>query len=149
MPPDLPFSPDPHPDAVRSTLERTQPWVRFLAIVGFVYIGLMIVGGLIAGAFLLASGEMQAVVILFLYPLIGVLYLYPALCLLRYANGIRSFTRTNDLQDLAAALDAQRGFWKFVGVLTAIGLAVALVGVLLGVVLGVVMGVAGLNSIGQ
>jgi hypothetical protein len=149
MHPDLPSSPDPHPDAVRSTLERTQPWVRFLAIVGFVYIGLMIVGGLIAGAFLLASGEMQAVAILFLYPLIGVLYVYPALCLLRYANGIRSFMRTNAPQDLAAALDAQRGFWKFVGVLTAIGLAVALVGVLLGVVLGVVMGVAGMNSIGQ
>jgi hypothetical protein len=149
MVPDLPSGPDPHPEAVRSTLERTQPWVRFLAIVAFAYIGLMIVGGLVAGAVLLAAGETQALAFLFLYPLLGVLYLYPALCLLRYANGIRSFLQTNHPQDLATALDTQRAFWKFVGVLTAIGLVLGVVVVLVAVTLGVVMGVAGLNSIGQ
>jgi hypothetical protein len=146
---ELPSGPDPHPEAVRSTLERTQPWVRFLAIVAFAYVGLMIVGGLIAGAFLLASGQMQAVAFLFIYPLLGVLYVYPALCLLRYANGIRAFTQTGHERDLVSALDAQRVFWKFVGVLTAIGIALMVLGLVLGVLLGVVMGVAGMDSIGQ
>ena len=145
----LPSDPDPHLPAARSQLERTQPWVRFLAIVAFVYIGLMIMGGLAAGAFLLASGRTEAVAFLFVYPLLGVLYLYPALCLHRYANGIRAFVQTRHEQDLVAALDAQRAFWKFAGVLTALAIGLALVGLLLALLIGAVMRVAGMNSIGQ
>ena len=63
--------------AIVAQLERTQPWVRFLSIFGFASAGFMIVGGLIGGAVGAAAGNMDAVVLLFLYPLLGVVYLYP------------------------------------------------------------------------
>jgi hypothetical protein len=129
--------------AIVAQLERTQPWVRFLSIFGFASAGFMIVGGLIGGAVGAAAGNMDAVVLLFLYPLLGVVYLYPSLCLLRYASNIRRFIASPVGPHLEAALDAQRSFWKFAGIVSAISVVVAMLAFVLALVLGIAAGVAG------
>ena len=126
--------------AVAAQLRRTRPWVRFLAIVGFVSVVFMIVGGLGAGAVGLATGSPEAAVLLFVYPLIGVIYVYPSLCLLRYANAIQRFIGSPEGGHLEAALDAQRSFWQFAGIFTAISVAASIVGVLLAVFIGILFG---------
>jgi hypothetical protein len=140
LPPDAGFN----PDAIGSQLQRTQPWVRFLAILGFVSAGFMILGGLFAGAFAamgLAGADrganMQVVVLLFLYPLFGVLYVYPSLCLLRYADHIRRYLAAPGTQHLEAALDAQRSFWKFAGILAVLSIVASIALFVVAIVLGV------------
>jgi hypothetical protein len=134
---------------IGSQLQRTQPWVRFLAIFGFVSAGLMILGGLFAGAAgaLVAAGgqpeAMQLMVLLFVYPLFGVLYIYPSLCLLRYANHIRRFVAAPGAAHLEAALDAQRSFWKFAGILAAISIVATVLLFFLALVAGIAAGVMG------
>ena len=137
--------PDPGLDlqAIGSQLARTQPWVRFLSIMGFVTAGLMIVLGLAGGAIGAAAGQTEMIVLLFLYPLMGVIYIYPSLCLLRYANSTRDYLKAPSSQHLEAALDAQRSFWKFAGILTAISIVAAVLVFVLAIVLGVAAGLAG------
>jgi hypothetical protein len=137
----IPSGPGHDPTAIRSQLGRTQPWVRLLSIVGFISAGLMIVVGLIAGAFGLREGQAEALVLLFGYPLLGVLYVYPSLCLQRYAGSIRRFVASAQNADLEAALDAQRSFWKFAGIVTAISLGATIIGMMVAVVVGIVAGV--------
>jgi hypothetical protein len=72
------------------------------------------------------------------YGLLGLLYIYPALKLWRYASGINVLARVQDSTSLHAALDEQRAFWKFIGIMILVILSlylliivVALVGGLL------------------
>ena len=132
--------------AVAAQLGRTQPWVRFLAILGFVVAALMIVMGLLAGALGAVAGangpggRAELVVLLFIYPLMGVLYIYPSLCLLRYANSIRTFLAAPAGSHLEAALDAQRAFWKFAGILAIISIVMTVLIFVLAIVVGVAAG---------
>ena len=113
---------------VTAILQGTQPWVRFLSIVGFVSSGVMVLIGLIAGTIGIARGSIETAIMVVLYPLFGVLYIFPSVYLLRYANRIRQFAKNGQEQDLAGALDAQRSFWRFVGVLTLVSLATGIIG---------------------
>ena len=53
----------------------------------------------------------------FIYLALAVLYFFPALKLTQYANRIASLRESHSEQDLVSALDAQRSFWAFVGIM--------------------------------
>jgi hypothetical protein len=90
------------------------------------------VGGL-AG---IATNRPQIAMLFVLYPAIGLIYFFPAMYVRRFANRARDYAESGQLADLEAALDAQRSFWKFFGIMTLIGVAVAVVGVLSAGVIG-------------
>jgi hypothetical protein len=127
---------------VAAILQNTQPWVRFCSILGFVSGGAMVLIGLVAGSVGLITGNLETAVMIVVYPPLGVLYAFPSFYLLRYANGIRRFSASSSQQDLATALDAQRSFWKFVGVLSLVSLAVMVIAFTVVVAFGVAMGLA-------
>jgi uncharacterized protein DUF5362 len=126
--------------SVSVPLQRTQPWVRFLAIMGFIGAGFMVLVGLTAGVAGAATGRVETIGLMVVYPIMAVLYVFPSLFLLRYADRIRSFVASGREQDLVGALDAQRSFWKFAGILTiasiVFGILIGVFGVLAGVILG-------------
>ncbi len=105
-------------DSVIQILDQTRPWVRLLTIVGMIGVGFMalavvfmLVGGM-AGA-----GRGELTVMAAMYILMIGLYVYPLVCLWRYASRIKQLTLTGDKESLLGALDAQRGFWKFMGIM--------------------------------
>ena len=146
-PPPLPASSSsaattsPSPVAVH--LQRTQPWVRFLAIMGFIIAGFMVLTGLAVGAIGAATGNYQTLGIMVLYPIMGIVYVFPSIFLLRYADRIKTFVASGQEQDLAGALDAQRSFWKFAGVLTIVSIVMSLLFVAIAVIVGVFVGMSG------
>ena len=99
-------------------LRRTKPWVRFLSIVGFVTAGLTILAGVGFGFVGLATGQVQMLIMFGVYPVLGILYIFPSLYLYRYADRIRDFLVQGQQYELDAALEAQKSFWKFVGIFT-------------------------------
>jgi Family of unknown function (DUF5362) len=109
-------------------LRRTQPWVKFLGILGLILCGIMIVTGLGVGGVGLVTGNLEAAVLFIIYPLLAVLYLFPSMSLLRYSKRIRRFVRTSENTDLVLALDAQRSFWKFMGIMTVVSIVVGILG---------------------
>jgi hypothetical protein len=98
----------------------------------------MVVAGIAAGVFGIATGHPNFAVFLVVHPLLGLLYFFPSLYLLRYADEIREFVASREEAQLEAALSAQRSFWKFVGVITVTFLGVFILAMLIGLVAAVV-----------
>jgi hypothetical protein len=97
-------------------LRQTRPWVRFLSILGFVFAALMLAVGVIGGAVGMATGGPTGWVALLYIPL-ALIYLMPSIYLNRYAGRIRDFELRPRLEQLDGALEAQKSFWRFVGIM--------------------------------
>ena len=115
-------------------LNATRPWVKFLAIVGFVFIGLMILVGLVMTLAMSAAskeaGGLGAFGPIFgiLYIGLAVIYLMPCLFMYRYAKAIAAIPSAGQ-SALEDALKNQKSFWKFMGVLMAIMLCLYVIGI--------------------
>ncbi len=116
---------------VQSALAGTKPWVRLCSILLFVSAALMIVVGGLAGIMgsMALGGGAETMALAIVYPLMGLLYLIPGLYLFRYAKRIGDYLTGGQEVQLELALDAQRSFWKFVGILSVIAIVVFLLGI--------------------
>jgi hypothetical protein len=142
----LTMDPARPPSRVPDILRQTQPWVRLVSVIYFVMSTLMIAGGIIGGVVLAfvrsrsdagAAGALAAIPLLIVYPVIGLFNLIPAVLLGRFARRAREFVASGQPHQLEDALDAQRSYWKFMGVLMIIGMAIMVVALVVAVVAGV------------
>ena len=118
---------DPKLERSVSMLRQTKPWVRFISVVMFLGSFMMVAGGLmmvvagLAGAGGLAGG--LGVGLGGFYFVLSLIYIAPAVFLWRYANRIGIFVSDGSTGALASALEAQKSFWKFVGIMMLIIIA--------------------------
>jgi hypothetical protein len=105
-------------------LRQTRPWVAFVSIVMTVSCILML--GLGAFGMVMASQHRnpQALGMFAVYIGMAVVYLIPAGYLRKYAAGIRQLMEGQSAEDLTVTLAAQKSFWRVVGILTAILVAI-------------------------
>ena len=121
-------------------MRRTQPWVLFLSIVGFISAGFIVV---IAVAFHLGIGAQRVgrevpLAALLVYPVLFVLWLFPSLYLYRYARRISRFVAQGHQVQLEAALEAQRRFWSFTGTVALTVVALIALAIMVAIVIGVI-----------
>jgi hypothetical protein len=133
---DAPLDAREVPDLVLEPLRATRPWVTFLAIVGFIFSGLMGLVGLAAlGSGGMGSGRAKLPgEIGLVYLVLSAVMVFPSLHLLRYGSAIARLVRDPHMERLGAALGHQRAYWKLVGIVAAVSVALyplaAIVGVL-------------------
>ena len=108
-------------------LRQTRPWVMFFGVLGFVAAGLYALGGvwMMATTGLSARSSVPGTMGL-LYVLVALVFFFPALMLWRYGSRIGDMMVRGHVQDLEAALEAQKGYWRLTGIIT-IGSIVAVV----------------------
>ncbi len=96
-------------------LRQTKPWVLLFSILLFIFGGIFVLG---AVALLVAGLKVGLPLIIagILYLGVGTLYGLPALFLGRYSSRIGALIKSGSSQDLESALEAQRSFWKFAGI---------------------------------
>ena len=124
---------------VLQALAATKPWVQFCSVIGFLCSGFMIVLGLLmmVGA---AAGSMSGrgaampfagfqIVMGIMYIVLSLLYLVPSIKLLKYGSSINRLLSGNSVADLENAMEQQRGFWKFVGIMLIVGIVMMLVSI--------------------
>ena len=134
---------------VIQALAGTKPWIRLCSIIGFIGAGLMMLGGLgmLLGAVAMGSvlnetganpaiGGLPFAAISIFYFLFGALYIIPSVKLWKYGTHILNLMQSQSVMDLEAALDAQRAFWKFVGIMICIVLGLYFVGIMIAVIFG-------------
>lgn len=113
---------------VLDLLRQTKPWVRLFSVLMFIGIGFMTLGVVSWGIIMMGvasssssrnGGEFAAlgVVGMLIFGGVILLYLFPAIYLGRYASRIAALLQFGRQQDLESALEAQKSFWKFLGVL--------------------------------
>jgi hypothetical protein len=125
-------------------LDRTRPWVRFigvLIIIGCVLLVLMAVMVMIMGSFFGTQdlGPAFGILIGGLYLLMAVLYFFPALYLLRYGAALKQMRGGTNIRAVEEALGHQASFWRYIGILAAVIMAIygiALVLLVVGAVIG-------------
>lgn len=111
-------------EQIADVLRRTRPWVLFIAILGFLGAAFMVLLGVILVIFGAsdAAGTSDAQlpfptwVLGLLYLALVPVYAWPSLKLMKYSGRILEFLELGGAARLAAALDAQRSFWKLMGV---------------------------------
>ena len=67
------------------------------------------------------------------YLVMSVFYVYPALCLNRYAAAIRKAETTADMANVVEAILQQKKFWKFCGIMMALVLIIYFLAAIFGV----------------
>ncbi len=104
-------------------LRGTSPWVKFIAILWFVFSGLMALAGLFMlgmGPLMAKAGGMPAIfgaVFGALYILMAVfIMLIPGLYLLRYGQAISQIPN-NGQPAMESALLSQKKYWKYMGIM--------------------------------
>ena len=135
-------------DLAIAALRESAKWCLFLSIVGFIFIGLMVIIGAIMGvamsampsnvAFSGAAGTNPIIAMKgyfgVLYILFALLYLVPVYYLYKYASGIKKATESGNTDVLTDALVNLKSHHKFLGIMTIVMIVVyilAFVGVII------------------
>lgn len=123
--------------SARAHLSEAAKWAKFLAIVGFVMCGLIVVIAFFVGSFLAMmtnsyndgysstarlTGGMGAVVTIF-YIGIAILFFFPYLFLFRFATRMKTALNTNDQLTLNTSFQNLKIMFRYVGILTIIMLS--------------------------
>ncbi len=101
-------------------------WGKFLAIVGFIMIGLMIIGGLFASVAMSALapsgllGGISGMGMFFMYLIAAAIMFYPMLALFKYASNIKPALHTLNKEQFNRAFANLKSMFKYWGIITII-----------------------------
>lgn len=112
----------------------TARWARFIAILGFILIGFLVIVGIFIGPVLSALNENMAIapstsalsgsVIAAIYLVIAVIYFFPIYYLFQFSNGLIMAYKAEDEEKLNASLHFLKKHFKFIGIFTIVVLAI-------------------------
>ena len=138
----------------KMNLAGAAKWGKFIAILGFIGCGLMVVmafsarvwtSSLLAasgGAGMAAYGNMQAGVFTVTYLVVAVIYLFLALYLYRFSTKAQRALASQDSGILADSLGNLGSLFRLYGILCIIGLAFVALAIVVGIIAGVAAAVA-------
>jgi len=130
--------------AIRSFLIETSKWAKFLAIMGYIGIGVMVLFSLLAviGFSLLSHyANMPFPMGLFglMYLVIAGVYYFPVTFLYRFSVRMRKGLESRDVEAVTSGFENLKLLYKFKGILTIIVLALYLLALLVAVPLAIWM----------
>lgn len=114
-------------------LNTTRKWTMFLAILGFIFLGLLIVIGIIAGTFLSAfntGGKTLGIPESLLFVpilLMAIIFFFPFLFLFRFSKHTAMAVQFLDKQELHKAIRNLKSYFVYLGALIIVVLSVYIV----------------------
>src|SRR4029079_4093291 len=133
----------------KAHLSETARWARFLAIVGLIGIVLMVVGGLAYSIWItsmlqtmqgryggFSSNYSTGVAIgsAIIFVIAAAIAFFPMLYMLRFAGQMRTALNSNDQESLNSSFQNLKIYFRYVGIITIIGLALWVIWILVFVV---------------
>ena len=114
-------------------LNVTRKWTTFLSVLGFIFLGLIIVAGLATTLFLTTFKSKQAdlgipeSLMIIVFIAIGALYFFPVFFLFRFSRNIRDAIQKHDQKKLAKGFRNLRLFFAYLGIMVILILSVYVV----------------------
>ncbi|HKI88166.1 MAG TPA: hypothetical protein VKA38_04000 [Draconibacterium sp.] len=109
---------------ITSYLDGAGKWGKFLSILGFVFMGLMVVIGIIMSIALsfiplpeTGMFPFPPFLIGFIYLIIGTIYFLPILYLYRFSTGIKQALQLKNQNQFAKAFFNLKALYRFIGIL--------------------------------
>ena len=99
-------------------LNQTRPWVSLIGVLTWIGTALIILGILVSAGMGLAMGDPGMLLVSVLYLIMALIYGYVAKSLTGYAKRISRLNVSERVEDLEDALEAQKNFWKVIGIIT-------------------------------
>lgn len=108
-------------------LNAIRKWTMFFSVIGFIFLGMMIIFSFTAGAFLsifdATPGQTISKWLIFvLIFAIIIIYFFPTFFLLRFSTHARTAVKTLSNAELTIALKYLRRFYVYLGILLIVGL---------------------------
>ena len=129
----------------RANLGSTSKWAMFLAILGFVSIGVMVIFGFFFGIFFsMISKETMphgfpSYLFGLIYLILGAIYFFPILYLYRFSSFIKKALLNNDSEEMDKAFSNLKAHYKFMGILMIVVLGIYVL-VFAGMIIGGIIG---------
>lgn len=113
----------------KAYLLETTRWTKFLAIIGFIFLGLFLIVAiaLMTMGSVLSSqlagmgsnfGNYMGIGMGLIYILIIALYIYPIVCLMQFSSKMKRGIHTNDSEMISEGFRCQKNMFKFIGIFT-------------------------------
>jgi len=115
--------------ASKSYLMETAKWAKFLSIVGFIMIGILVIFAFVFGTVMSNMPEFDeipgmagigGVFITVLYLIMALLYFFPTLYLFRFATKTKIALESSNPEDLTGGLENLKSTFKFMGIMMAV-----------------------------
>lgn len=129
--------------AGKEFLRETAKWANFLAIIGYIFLGLLVLGALMffamgsmmsslsgMGAFGALGGGFVGVI----YIIMALIYYFPITYLYRFASRTKRALSENNTESLTEALENLKSHYKFIGIVTLIFLSLYALIIVFGVI---------------
>jgi hypothetical protein len=118
--------------AATGHLSEAGKWGKFLAIIGFCFIGLFVIVGLFAGTIFASLGQESTMpfsgfVLGLVYIAGALLYFFPILYLFKFAKHLKTAIMTKNPQDLDTAFENLKSHYKYIGIMMIIVLGIYVV----------------------
>lgn len=113
-------------EEARAHLLETARWTKFIAIIGFVILGLLILVGILMGLGLSVASQMYdtanlgsafGTAMMVMYLVLSLLYFFPILYLYKFSVLIKPAIHTGNQQQFNLALSYQKRMYKFIGIM--------------------------------
>ncbi len=126
---------------IRSFLKETAKWTFFISIIGFIYVGIIVIAGIAMGfssGFMPDTGTPMPIsmgAIGIVYAILGLVTLIPFLYLFRFSTNMSTALRNNSESSLTASFSNLKSHYKFYGIFIIVALGIYVL-ILIGVVIG-------------
>lgn len=121
-------------------LSETASWGKFIAILGFIGIGAMVLFAVFAGSIFNSLPQAQTMPFDFgyvmsgIYLVIAVLYVFPVLYLFQFSTKMKKALQSKDDAILATAFEKLKSHYKFIGVFSIILISLYILGIVAAIV---------------
>ncbi|WP_233269906.1 DUF5362 family protein [Polaribacter sp. L3A8] len=116
--------------AAKSFLKETAKWAKFLSIMGFILIGLMLVFAIFSTTIFELAAQMQpnipkglGATMTATYLVLSVVYFFPVYYLLQFSMKMKKALATKSDETLTKSFEMLKSHYKFIGVFTIITLS--------------------------
>lgn len=120
-------------------LKETAKWTKFLAIVGFVITGIIVIVAFFAGSLLseMPGAELAGVgagLFTILYLIIAIIYFFLSLYLYRFATSMQVALNTNSQDELSKSFMNLKLMYKIIGIIVIAYLGLVALGILFSII---------------
>ena len=120
-------------------LAETSKWTKFLSILGFIFVGFIIIAAFVVGLFGSMSpfGGAGGILILFLYLIIAGIYAIPVYYLFKFSDDMKQALYYNQSLSVESAFENLKSHYKFIGIFTIVILGLYLLMLIIGLGAGI------------